>query len=282
MTGVCKLCGFVKKLMHSHIVPAFYIKSREAWVKTGTHGEAKPHSLVMSTKPDLKDGWMERGYWEKQLGWKEYLLCNDCEGRFQDPENKIRDFLYGNAPQPLKKQALGALITPSAPLPPNLAPGLLGIREVAIDYRALTLFQMSLLWRASVARGEFFKNVDLGQRHEKILRDLLVSGDPATETDYPCVMYDLQSDKVEFENYTEEPTLARDCDGQGQRTYRMILGGYAFLYSVSAHPSSQMFRDFCAKPSGKMLLLVYTGEKFLERAAMGLQKAGKLVLHPVP
>lgn len=262
--------------MHSHIVPAFYIKSLESWLKTGSHGEAKPHSLVMGTKRDFKDGWMQRGYWEKQLGWKEYLLCDDCEKRFQVHEAKVRDFLYGNAPPPLKKQTLGMLLASSTPLPPDVPPDLLGIREVAIDYRALKLFQMSLLWRASVARGESFLNVDLGPRHESILRRLLANDDPGAETDYPCVMYDLQSEKVQFENYMEQPTLARDCDGQGQRTYRMILGGYAFLYSVSTHPASQMFRAFCAKPSGKMLLLVYNGELFLERCAMRLRKAGKL------
>jgi hypothetical protein len=276
MSRICKLCGSEKQLMHSHILPAFYIRSLEAWRKKGPHGEAKPHSLVISTKRDFRDGWMQRGYWEKQLGWKEYLLCNDCEKRFQAHEGKIRAFLYGSAPPPLRKQTLGMSITPSAPLPPHVRPDILDIRGVAVDYRALKLFQMSLLWRASVARGEYFLNVDLGQRHENILRQFLLNDDPGTENDYPCVMYDLQSEQFQFENYRERPTSARDCDGQGQRTYRMILGGYAFLYSVSAHPSSHMCLNFCAKPTGKMFLLVVNGELFLERCVMRLRRAGKL------
>src|SRR5947209_7068600 len=89
--GVCKLCGSLTELRHSHIMPDFYIRSQEARIKTGSQGEAQPHSFVRITQPDIKDGWMQRNYWEKQLGWKEYLLCDDCEQRFGDHESKVKD-----------------------------------------------------------------------------------------------------------------------------------------------------------------------------------------------
>jgi hypothetical protein len=249
-------------------MPDFYIRSSEGLQKTGTHGESKPHSFVVSTLPDYKDGWKQRNNWERQLGWKEYLLCHQCEQRFGVHEAAARIFLYGNASAPLKKQTLGTL----RPDPPS---GFLGIREVPINYSELKLFQMSLLWRAGIAKGNFFKNVDLGEKHEGKLRQFLVSDNPGLENDYPCIMFDLRSPNVEFESFWPEPTACHDED-RGQKLYKINIGGYVFMYSVSSHSPSAQFNLFCAKPSGKMLLPVVNGELFLKRMQDALEKAGKL------
>ncbi|HEX7570854.1 MAG TPA: hypothetical protein VF492_10155 [Verrucomicrobiae bacterium] len=110
MKGICKLCGFSKELRHSHVTPDFYITNLESLIKTGTRGEGQPHSFVASTELNFKDGWKQRNYWEKKIGWKEYLLCGNCEQRFGVHEGNIRRFLYGNSPQPLNKQSLGTKI----------------------------------------------------------------------------------------------------------------------------------------------------------------------------
>lgn len=272
MNGVCKLCGLRKELRHSHIMPDFYIRNQEALIKTGSHGEAQPHSFVAITEPNVKDGWMQRNYWEKQLGWKEYLLCHDCEQRFGVHERKVRDFLYGNAAPPLKKLTLGRM-GPS--LPAGSPREILEIREVEIDYRELKLFQMSLLWRAGVAEGKFFRYLNLGQKHEKILRQFLANDDPGWEEDYPCMMFDLRFKGLDSEGFWQEPISCHDED-KGQMLYKIIIGGYAFMYSVSSHPASQQFHTCCAKPSGKMFLHVVRGDLFLERCAIRLRKAGKL------
>ena len=274
MQDNCKLCGFFKDLRLSHIMPDFYIRSSEAWLKTGAQQQTQPHSFVVGVSSDFKDGWKQRNNWEKQLGWTEYLLCHECEQRFGVHEATARVFLYGNAPAPLKKQLLGTIVQASQPGSP---PDFLEIREVTIDYRALKLFQLSLLWRAGVAKGMFFKNVDLGKKHEKRLRQLLVNDDPGLELDYPCIMSDLRSQKIEFEGFWREPTTCHDED-QGQRLYKIVIGGYAFMYSVSSHSPSQSFNLFCAKPSGKMFLYVVNGELFLKKMQDALDKAGKLNL----
>jgi hypothetical protein len=271
MQANCKLCGLFAELRLSHIMPDFYIRSSEAQLKTGSQNQTQPHSFVVGVSPDFKDGWKQRNNWEKQLGWTEYLLCHDCEQRFGVHEAAARDFFYGNAPAPLKKQPLGTIVqTPQTGSPP----GFLEIREVAIDYRELKLFQMSLLWRAGVAKGSFFKNVNLGEKHEKRLKLLLASDDPGLELDYPCIMFDLRSQKIEFEGFWREPTDCHDED-QGQKLYKIVIGGYAFMYSVSSHPPSPQFDLFCAKANGKMFLYVVNGELFLKRMYDALGKAGK-------
>jgi hypothetical protein len=179
MQDNCKLCGFFKDLRLSHIMPEFYIRSSESQLETGAQNQTQPHSFVAGISPDFKDGWKQRNNWERQLGWTEYLLCHDCEQQFEKHETAARVLLYGNAPAPLKKQTLGTIVQASQPGSP---PDFLEIREVAIDYRELKLFQMSLLWRAGVAKGSFFKNVDLGEKHEKRLKQLLAKDNPGFRT----------------------------------------------------------------------------------------------------
>ena len=267
MDGTCKLCGNQKELRHSHIFPDFYIWSRQAWLKTGNHGVAHPHSFAVSTEMNSNDGWKQRNFWEKELGWKEYLLCGDCERRLGAHESYARVFFYGNARPPLKKRSLGVVV-------PNMSRDFLETREVAINFPELKLFQMSLLWRAGVATGKFYGNVHLRQKDEIRLRHFLLHGNPGSETDYPCAVFDLRSLAVEFEGYSEKPTRSRD--DHGQRNYRIIVGGYAFLYCASSAPRSPMFFDFCAKRNGTMLMPVIRGDLFLQRCAARLKKAKKL------
>ena len=267
MNAICKLCGSLAELRLSHIMPDFYIRSSESCLKTGSQGQAQPHSFVVNVSPDSKDGWKQRNNWEKQLGWTERLLCHQCEQRFGVHEAAARVFLYGNSPTPLKKQQLGTVLRVSHP-------DFFEIREVQIDYRELKLFQMSLLWRASIAKGSFFRNVHLGEKHERRLEQFLVNDDPGAELDYPCIMIDLRSPKIEFEGFWREPTACQDED-QGQKLYKIVIGGYAFMYSVSSHSPSSQFKSFCAKPNGKMVLLVTNGEPFLEKMQHSLEKVGK-------
>src|ERR1039457_3960697 len=81
MSALCKLCGSLSDLRYSHIMPDFYIRSSEGLQKTGTHGESKPHSFVVSTLPDYKDGWKQRNNWERQLGWKVKFPRRGGQGR---------------------------------------------------------------------------------------------------------------------------------------------------------------------------------------------------------
>lgn len=86
MTGSCKLCGGVGVLRESHIIPDFYIRGLEHQLVTGNHGTTQPHSILLTNRSALEGGVKQRGFWEKILGMKEYLLCGDCEEEFQANE----------------------------------------------------------------------------------------------------------------------------------------------------------------------------------------------------
>ncbi|MEI8291645.1 MAG: hypothetical protein WCH99_19430, partial [Verrucomicrobiota bacterium] len=103
----CRLCDTPGKLIRSHVIPDFFIRSLQRNVPAGKSGQPQPTSIMMSLRPDEEGGQRPRGYWEKRTGIHEPLLCARCEGRFSRYENYFRTFFYGKNPSPLKKIPVG-------------------------------------------------------------------------------------------------------------------------------------------------------------------------------
>lgn len=61
-----------------------------------------------------------------------------------------------------------------------------GFEYRGLEYETMKLFQLSLLWRISVATIKPFSGVSVGQEHEERLRNILLTENaPAVEA-YPC------------------------------------------------------------------------------------------------
>ena len=271
MTGTCKLCNKVLVLRHSHIVPDFYIRGLEHELSTGTSGETQPFSIVMSARSDLEGGAKQRGFWEKILGIKEYLLCEVCERKFAENETYVRDLFYGNTPPPLKKLPIGSDYT-DFPIQPNFE-GFLGARKVVVDYKRLRLFQLSLLWRAGVAKGLFFKSVNLGEFHEAKLRNLLFTENPGLDTDYACTLVDLRHNGMDCAHWVENPKRSKEG---GQVSYQLIVGGYLYLFTVSKQMPPAEAQLCSVKPSGVMIVLVADATEILRSKAATLRKLKRI------
>jgi hypothetical protein len=270
--GQCKLCGSSGDLINSHVVPDFYIRNLERQQATGAGGQTQPFSTLMSTRPEVTGGAKQRGHWERQVGLKEYLMCAKCEGKLSVWEVYAREFLYGNAPPPLKKQALG--VSYFAGAPPKMDE-LIDIRMLrGVDHAKLKLFQLSLIWRAGVAQGDFFKEINLGDKHGEIIRDLLDREDPGLVTQYPCAMNDLQYNGNGQEDFIEQPETVRD--ELGRNIIKFAAGGYLYVTYISSHPAPVEALDVCVKPNGDMKVLVVSAERMLRFWSDALGKAGKL------
>jgi hypothetical protein len=266
MNGICKLCGKKDLLKESHIIPDFYIRGLEHKLPTGSQGILQPFSMLLSTETEMEGGAKQRGYWEKIVGMKEYLLCGICEGKFSTNETYVRDFFYGNS-SPLKKIPVGNLM--------RLRQGndVLNLRKVLVSYKQLKLFQMSILWRAGVAKGSFFKNVNLGDFHESKIRALLLSENPGSPTDYPCLMVDLHYSEKNFEDWIEQPSKSKK---EGQRKYRFVMGGYLYLFAVSKQKPRLSLQELCVKSNGEIIIPVEEERRILRGWATALRKAGRL------
>ncbi|HEX2854301.1 MAG TPA: hypothetical protein VHO24_13780 [Opitutaceae bacterium] len=271
--GTCKLCGQTAPLCQSHIYPDFFIWSLEREKPAGQTGLPQRFSILKSSRSDVVDGERQRGQWEKIVGLKERLLCAPCENKFSKNEAYVRSLLYVPEAYPLRKRAIG-----TSALPPGTPVGkfVIDVKNVAgVDYTKLRLFQLSVLWRASVATGSFFKNVDLGPKHEPIVRALLIAGNPGLPTQYACAMIDLQHNGDGCEDFMPQPERLRDT-GTNQWMYRITLGGYLYVFHVSSEPPPPEALFAAVKTVNEMTVTVSKAESVLQFWANTLGEAGKL------
>jgi hypothetical protein len=87
------------------------------------------------------------------------ILCDECEAKFTPWDT------YGFDVLGLRRGENEAIKSS------NGIPMAIPIEDV--DHELLTLFLLSVLWRASVSRLDFFHRIDLGPRHEERVRNLL-------------------------------------------------------------------------------------------------------------
>lgn len=152
--GTCALCRKEKELKRSHIASKFL------WRHSGITGHKKSFSVKSPTHPELNETNLQDGF-------KEHLLCEDCERQFANYEDYVVRSLF-HRKGPIQNR----------PDSHYLCTGL--------NYAKVKLFQMSILWRMGVSKHPFYAMVDLG-KHEEILRCMLKEEDPGEHWRYGCI-----------------------------------------------------------------------------------------------
>ena len=137
----CKLCQRQAKLVASHIIPEFLYK---------TLYDSKHRFQQVSADPAVSNQY-------KQKGFREPLLCEDCEQRLSVSEQYMSKLLNGGVPTIVSLDGRR-------------------IRFRDIDYNKLKLFQISILWRAGVSSLPVFSQVQLGPHEPRLRHDLLTDG----------------------------------------------------------------------------------------------------------
>src|SRR5205085_1866871 len=90
------------------------------------------------------------------------ILCRECDNLFSPWDNHVQEVLlhdFGEAATLYHGQTIA------------------GWRIDKFDYRALKLFFISLLWRASVSTHEFYRRVSVGPFEDE-LRQMMAGKDP--------------------------------------------------------------------------------------------------------
>ncbi|MDP2227375.1 MAG: hypothetical protein Q8J78_07845 [Moraxellaceae bacterium] len=147
-----------------------------------------------------------------QKGIRERMLCCECETRISKWERYAS--LAMKEQLPLEAKRIGKVVS---------------IRGV--DYKNFKLFQLSILWRSSVAKHEMFAAVSLGQHEEKIRR-LLLESDPGNPEDYACLMYALLDGDTPVTDLIDQPMRVRL---DRHNAYRFVFGGIVWTYIVTSH-----------------------------------------------
>jgi hypothetical protein len=155
----CKLCLQKRDLQLSHFLPAAVFKSLLAsW-------ETNPHPYFMSGTRTI----------ETSRQMKDYLLCPECEQRFN--ENGEKWVLAHMARE--EKFLLQDLVQKATPI--RSIAGLTtyaGVNILGIDLDKLEYFGLSVFWRAAVhtwepGYGEIYEPLELGPYQEPLRQYLL-------------------------------------------------------------------------------------------------------------
>lgn len=149
-----------------------------------------------------------------QKGIREYLLCSDCDGKVIGK--------WETYASPIIKSIQDLNITQD------------GDQYIIPDvqYTDFKLFQLSLLWRASVASVSMFKNINIGQ-HEEIVQKMLFSKNPGTPEKYGCMMFVL--DDTRYLQKTIWSPVEDTIDGF--TCYRFLTGRiFWYFFLPDAYP----------------------------------------------
>jgi hypothetical protein len=236
---VCALCQINSSLRNSHIIPEFLYD---------TLYDDKHRLHQLSTNPDAKDHLLQKGV-------REPLLCEPCEQRLSVLERYVSLVLNGGVGLMYHRAGKRLLLE-------------------GLDYTKFKLFQLSVLWRASISSLPMFTQVSLGS-HEDRIRQMLLRDDPGPPERYGCLMFVLLHEGQLVRDLIVQPTWARLV---GHYAYRFVFGGMVWVYVVSGHELPSYIIENFIQPTGKCIIRLQDMEEltFLIKTVAELHQLGKL------
>jgi hypothetical protein len=191
----CRLCHTEGELRLSHIFPEFLYKPLY---------DEKHRMVGLQPIQSAKDDVLQKGL-------REYMLCASCEQHLSRYEKYASEVLM------------------HLPNTESDSPGTV-VRIKDINYAKFKVFQLSLLWRAGVARHASFQEVNLGP-HEESLRRMILDGYPGEPLEYGCVLIRTQGPEP-LNKIIKMPGHFRFVE---HHAYHMLLSGMIWIYIVSSH-----------------------------------------------
>jgi hypothetical protein len=263
--GICRLCRERGQLRRSHILPDFFRDDDGSMYRTGKSGVPQPFTQPMHTQPGKRLDRKQHGYWEHRHGIIERLLCHECEQKLAVFEDYAKRLLYGSS-DPIRLQ-----------LP------LLEDPLFIADYKKLKLFQLSILWRASEAKGEFFSAVVLNDEHRERIRRMLVREDPGSPEEYFCAMTRLVTSSAiqklqSLHGISDETGMFAPVvhNQNGRQTFTFVMGGIVWLFCVSECGVPEILRHTYIKENGQFWLMPMPADNFLINFSQKAVAAGNV------
>ena len=237
----CRLCKQNRPLMKSHIFPE--------WLYTPLY-DKNHRFFVLSTNENKRRGTRPKGIYER-------LLCQECEVQMSKWEGYARGVFYGDDPR-IKIEDNGGRVVLS------------GLR-----YTPFKLFQMSLIWRASITNRQEVHKINLGPHAERF-RKMLFEECPGESHQYPAILMSLPRslDQILREFIYPPELLPNKIDGH--TGYRAVFGGLSWLFIVSNHSADLQDKDLFLSKDGQ-LPIFKVGEsavEFMRKLALDFSKAG--------
>ena len=197
--GKCKLCLVESELRQSHIIPE--------WLYKDLYDSKNRILSVQGTLGKNKTSYIQKGI-------RENLLCENCENKLSKWEGYVARKFRKIKDAEVRRTKI-----------PNL--GLILIEDS--DYSNVKLFQLSILWRASISKDKLFSEVILGKYEEKI-RQMLLSESPGSQDFIPCSIFSVKRDS----EYKFEGIFPPKKTKVGPSTnYTFYISAWIFNFYVS-------------------------------------------------
>jgi hypothetical protein len=236
----CRLCKEDRQLRESHIFPEWLYKP----LYDDNH-----RFFVLSTDASKRRGTRPKGIYER-------LLCHECEERFSEWEGYARDVFCR---LPLKVTEDKKVVVFSG-----------------VKYTPFKLFQMSLIWRASITRRPEAQRIDLGPHTER-MRKMLFEERPGEVHEYGSVLILPALSQELMQQFVYPPeSLPTKIDGHS--AYRAVFGGLFWLFIVSNHSARIPYKEVFISKDGNLPVFKVGGPaiKFMQQLASDFFKTGML------
>ncbi len=220
-TNKCRLCNRTRVLANSHIVPEW------AYLVLYNHQHKFLPIRFRTARADRAE----------QKGFRQKLLCADCESRFSKYEGYAKQFFLSLCHEnhgELRLEKLTGAVS----------------RISNFDYFKLRYFLLSMLWRMSVCTREQFAGYKIPD--EEAARELLLSEGNIPEQFYPVVI----SRTTVRGKYLDSLLLTykEHIRVEGIDRFRIVIMGICLDYFIGPSVTSQLLRFQCLKEDGSFLL----------------------------
>ena len=236
----CRLCKEDRPLRESHIFPEWLYKP----LYDDNH-----RFFVLSTDVNKRRCTRPKGIYER-------LLCHECEQRFSKWEGYARNVFHD--------------------LPLKLVEDSRAVVFSGLQYTPFKLFQMSLIWRASITSRLEAHRIDLGPHTERI-RKMLFEGRPGEVHEYGSILMLPALGQELMQQFIYPPeSLPTKLDGHS--AYRAVFGGLFWLFIVSNHSARLPHKEVFLSKDGDLPVFKVGGlaVKFMQQLASDFFAAGML------
>lgn len=213
----CALCLEEAELRNSHVIPEF--------MYTPLYNDKHQFHVLSSTESTRAQ--------KLQRGLREKLLCDCCETKIGQYERYASHVFNGTVS--VKSSRTGDLV-----------------HIAGLSYKEFKLFGLSIVWRASVSKLEFFRNVSLGP-HEETIRLMLLTESPGRPESYGMFLAPIVAGDIDVKELIVQPTHARM---DGHYCYRFVFGGLVWVFVISGHKVRGNLKQAFVNEVGEMLMLV--------------------------
>ena len=212
--GKCKLClsEDVYLLTKSHIIPRFLFEDMKD--EFNSIHEITPSKYVKGRNQHIKR--------PKDAFYESNILCQNCDGRTLKKYEDYIKLMFHKTKKPVDR-----------PMPIKtwiIRDGAKAHKIKNIDYKMYKLGFLSILWRASISSLKVFKQVNLGEKHSEIIREMLLTGKPKDIHHYPFLLA-LFSRSAKNSSGIASPELVKM---NKYHNYRFIINGIDVFFMVGS------------------------------------------------